>query len=181
MINDELFAKWHPIIRNCLKGYIATHPSLYSSFEDLYQECFAACLRIRRNNPNFTPSYLRIQDIIRRYLMTTKMFTVHDVNNISSVEVGKEIDSVSNRLQDIGEFVGAEDKSSLQTYNDIDTLVDWDHFCSVQDERDSQILRMRYQGMSFPKIAEELGVSLMAVHKRVKKLNTKYHEWLEAS
>ena len=181
MTNDKVYAEWHPIIRNCLKRYVAAHQSLYPLYEDLYQECFAACLRIAQNNPDFTPSYLRIQDIIRRYLMTIKMFTVHGVNNVSSAEVGKAIDDLSNRLHDIGEFVNTEDKSSLHSYDDVDTLVDWDRFCSIQSERDSQILRMRFQGVSSPKIAEKLGVSLPAVHKRLKKLNTKYHEWLEAS
>lgn len=181
MTNDELFAEWHPIIRSCLKSYIATHKALSASYEDLYQECFAYFLRLRRNNPDFHPGYLTVRDVIREHFMTTKMFTVHRIDKICTATVGKKIDEICDRSQDISEFVNIEDKSLSNTYNDVDTMVDWNHFCEIQGEIDSKILFMKAKGMTNVSIAKELGISSPAVLKRLRKLSVKYHEWLEAS
>ncbi len=182
MTKEQTYEEWHPLIRNCLKNYISTHKTLASSYDDLYQECYATFLRLKQKNPDFQPSYLRVKDVIRRYFLTVKMFTVHGVVEHGSVsETGKEIDKICIRVKDISELTSVEDTSISNVYEDIDTFVDWDHFCELQGETDSKILSMKAKGMTNTTIAKELGISSPAVLKRLRKLSVKYHEWLEAS
>ena len=181
MTKEQLYEEWHPIIRNYLKRYISTHKALAFSYEDLYQECFATFLRLKQNNPDFRLNYYDVMTVVRKYFLASKIFTVHDVNNIDASAVGKKIDAACDRGRDFSEFINVEDKSLSNTYNDVDTMVDWNHFCEIQGEIDSKILLMKSKGMTNVSIAKELGISSPAVLKRLRKLNTKYHEWLEAS
>lgn len=181
MATKEFNSKWDFLIRNSIKKYVLQYPSLNSIYEDLYQECYVAILKRTEKDPDFVPTLLFVQDIIRRYIMAQKMFSSPRVKRINTTEIGKKIDDMSNTTIEFDEVVKVEDLKSRHMFEDVETMIDWERFNSLQSPTDMKILNLRLQGRTLDQIASVLLLSPRTVDTHMARLKNSYKEWLKAS